>query len=149
MFLTVHGYPQTMRAAVAAAKGSGLRLLAVTVLTNLLTTTRISSKRAIALASSKWCGGARSRLRPSGSMASSQADKAWGVCQAVSKDMILVTPGIRPAGAGVGGQKCVATPASAISAGADYLVIGRPISTAADPRATATPIVAEIAAAAS
>ena len=62
--------------------------------------------------------------------------------------MILVTPGIRPAGAAVGDQKRVATPASAISAGADYLVVGRPVTDAADPRAAAQAIVAEIAAAA-
>jgi orotidine-5'-phosphate decarboxylase len=59
-----------------------------------------------------------------------------------------VTPGIRPAGADAGDQKRVMTPARAIKAGADHLVVGRPILEAADPKATAAAIVAEIAAAA-
>ena len=57
----------------------------------------------------------------------------------------LVTPGIRPAGAGGGDQKRIMTPAAAIAAGADYLVVGRPIVAASDPRAAADAIVAEIA----
>jgi len=61
--------------------------------------------------------------------------------------MALVTPGIRPAGADKGDQKRVMTPAAAIAAGADYLVVGRPIMAAADPKAAASAIVAEIAAA--
>jgi orotidine-5'-phosphate decarboxylase len=59
--------------------------------------------------------------------------------------MVLVTPGIRPAGAAAGDQKRVMTPSSAIAAGADHLVIGRPIVAAPDPRAAADAIVAEIA----
>jgi orotidine-5'-phosphate decarboxylase len=65
----------------------------------------------------------------------------------VGSDMLLVTPGIRPAGAQAGDQKRVVTPAFAISAGADYLVVGRPIIAAPDPSAAADAIVAEIAAA--
>jgi len=61
---------------------------------------------------------------------------------------VLVTPGIRPAGADAGDQKRVMTPAAAIAAGADYLVIGRPIVAAPDPKAAAAAIVAEIARAA-
>jgi orotidine-5'-phosphate decarboxylase len=60
---------------------------------------------------------------------------------------VLVTPGIRPAGGDPGDQKRVATPAAAIRAGADYLVVGRPIIAAADPKAAADAIVSEIAAA--
>ncbi len=63
----------------------------------------------------------------------------------VGADMLLVTPGIRPKGAGAGDQKRVATPAEAIRNGADYLVVGRPITQAADPRAAAEAIVAEVA----
>jgi orotidine-5'-phosphate decarboxylase len=55
-----------------------------------------------------------------------------------------VTPGIRPAGAEAGDQKRIMTPAAAIAAGADYLVVGRPVTGAADPRAAAQAIVAEI-----
>ena len=64
---------------------------------------------------------------------------------AVGPKMILVTPGIRPAGADVGDQKRVATPASAIRDGASYLVVGRPITQAADKRAAAEAVVSEIA----
>jgi orotidine-5'-phosphate decarboxylase len=60
-------------------------------------------------------------------------------------EMILVTPGIRPGGAAAGDQKRVATPAQAIAVGADYLVVGRPITEAASPRSEAEAIVAEIA----
>ena len=59
--------------------------------------------------------------------------------------MHLVTPGIRPAGAGMGDQKRIMTPARAIAAGADYLVVGRPVLEASDPKAAADAIVAEIA----
>jgi orotidine-5'-phosphate decarboxylase len=59
--------------------------------------------------------------------------------------MVLVTPGIRPAGAASGDQKRVMTPSSAIAAGADHLVIGRPIVAAPDPKVAADAIVAEIA----
>jgi orotidine-5'-phosphate decarboxylase len=58
--------------------------------------------------------------------------------------MLLVTPGIRPAGAAVGDQKRVMTPARAIAAGADHLVVGRPVMEAKDPAAVAGAIVAEI-----
>jgi orotidine-5'-phosphate decarboxylase len=63
----------------------------------------------------------------------------------VGAGMTLVTPGIRPAGAEAGDQKRVMAPAAAIAAGADYLVIGRPILAAPDPKAAAEAIVAEIA----
>jgi orotidine-5'-phosphate decarboxylase len=59
-------------------------------------------------------------------------------------DMLLVTPGVRPAGAAIGDQKRVMTPSRAIAAGADHLVVGRPVTEAADPRAAAQAIVAEI-----
>jgi orotidine-5'-phosphate decarboxylase len=61
--------------------------------------------------------------------------------------MVLVTPGIRPAGSDVGDQKRIVSPARAIKAGADYLVVGRPVVEAADPKASADAIVAEIGAA--
>jgi orotidine-5'-phosphate decarboxylase len=61
--------------------------------------------------------------------------------------MVLVTPGIRPPGGAAGDQKRVTTPAAAIRAGADYLVVGRPIVAAPDPKVAAETIIAEIAAA--
>jgi orotidine-5'-phosphate decarboxylase len=61
--------------------------------------------------------------------------------------MVLVTPGIRPSGSETGDQKRVMTPSAAIAAGADYLVVGRPVVAAPDPKAAAEAIVAEIASA--
>jgi orotidine-5'-phosphate decarboxylase len=72
--------------------------------------------------------------------------EANGIRAAVGKDMLLVTPGVRPAGAEAGDQKRIATPARAIRDGADYLVLGRPITSAPDPRRAAAAIVAEISA---
>ena len=72
-------------------------------------------------------------------------EEAANVRSIVSTEMVLVTPGIRPAGADAGDQKRIMTPAAAIAAGADYLVVGRPIVAAADPRASAETIIAEIA----
>ncbi len=63
----------------------------------------------------------------------------------VGASMVLVTPGIRPAGADAGDQKRIMTPSAAIAAGADYLVVGRPVIAAPDPKAAADAIVAEIA----
>jgi orotidine-5'-phosphate decarboxylase len=71
-------------------------------------------------------------------------EEASNLRRIVSHRMQLVTPGIRPAGAATGDQKRIMTPARAISAGADYLVVGRPVLEAADPKAAADGIVAEI-----
>jgi orotidine-5'-phosphate decarboxylase len=73
------------------------------------------------------------------------AEEAAMLRSLVGPGMLLVTPGIRPAGAAVGDQKRVMTPAAAINAGADYLVVGRPITEAADPQQAAAGIVSEIA----
>jgi len=145
-FLTVHAYPQTMMAAVEAREGD-LRILAVTVLTsyddadlraagydtsvNALVARRADSAR---------------RLGIDGLVCS--PDEAANVRAIVGADMALVTPGIRPSGAASGDQKRIATPATAIASGADYLVVGRPIVAATDPKAAADAIVAEITAAA-
>jgi orotidine-5'-phosphate decarboxylase len=142
-FVTVHAYPQTMLAAVEAREGS-LRILAVTVLTSYddgdlraagygatvktLVATRARAARDIGV-DGLVCA----------------PEEAAHVRSFVGADMMLVTPGIRPAGADAGDQKRVATPSAAIAAGADYLVVGRPIVAAADPRAAAEAIVAEIA----
>ncbi len=145
-FLTIHAYPQTMRAAVAGAKGSSLKLLAVSVLT---------SSDDADLAEAGYAFGVRDLVRRRAKQASeagvdglvASPSEAAMLRQAVGNSLFLVTPGIRPAGAAAGDQKRVATPGSAIADGADYLVVGRPITQAADPRATAEQIVAEIAAA--
>ena len=142
-FLTVHAYPQTMAAAVAAREGS-LRILAVTVLTSYddrdleeagydTTVKTLVARRAKQ---------ARD-LGVDGLVCS--PEEAANVRALVGAGMVLVTPGIRPAGATAGDQKRIMTPATAIAIGADYLVVGRPIIAAADPRAAAQAIVDEIA----
>ncbi len=145
-FLTVHGYPQTMGAAVAGAKGSRLRLLAVTVLTSYDDEDLFEAGYRFGVAEMVRRRAEQAQALGIDGLVASAAEAA-DVRRAVGKDMILVTPGIRPTGAAVGDQKRVATPASAISAGANYLVVGRPIVTAPNPRAAAAAIVAEIAAA--
>jgi orotidine-5'-phosphate decarboxylase len=145
-FLTVHAYPQTMHAAVDARAGSQLRILAVTVLTSYddadlaasgydftvpeLVAERAAQARDIGIDGLVCSGAEVHLLRP------------------MVGSMTLVTPGIRPAGAAAGDQKRVMTPGEAIAAGADYLVVGRPVVAAPDPKAAAEEIVAEIARAA-
>jgi orotidine-5'-phosphate decarboxylase len=146
-FLTVHAYPQTMRAAVAAKAGSNLRLLGVTVLTSYDDADLAEAGYGIGV---EQLVAGRARLaRDVGvdGLVCSAAEAA-PLRLIVGPDMTLVTPGIRPAGAERGDQKRVATPASAIAAGADYLVVGRPILAAEAPREAAQAIIDEIAEAA-
>ena len=143
-FLTVHAYPQTMQAAVEAREGN-LRILAVTVLTS-LRRCRSQSRRLSPRPCPSSSPGAPRRRATSASMAWSARPKRRRTLRAIVGDKLtLVTPGIRPAGADAGDQKRIATPAAAIAAGADYLVVGRPIIAAPDPKAAAEAIVAEIA----
>ena len=143
-FLTVHAYPQTMKAAVEA-RSNGLKILGVTVLTSYdesdlkdagytgnvsdLVAKRAVQARDIGMDGIVCSAEEAARLRP------------------MVGSMSLVTPGIRPAGADVGDQKRIMTPAKAIAAGANYLVVGRPIVEAPDPKKAAQAIVAEIEAA--
>jgi orotidine-5'-phosphate decarboxylase len=73
------------------------------------------------------------------------AEEAANLRGIVGPGMTLVTPGIRPAGSATGDQKRIMTPGKAIAAGADYLVVGRPVVEAGDPKAVADSIVDEIA----
>jgi len=146
-FLTVHAYPQTMRAAVEAKAGSDLAILAVTVLTSYDDADLAEAGYGVVV---EQLVAARAALAHDigvdGLVCS--AEEAAALRLIVGPDMCLVTPGIRPAGATRGDQKRVATPGQAIAAGVDYIVVGRPILQAADPRAAANAIVEEIAAAA-
>jgi orotidine-5'-phosphate decarboxylase len=142
-FVTVHAYPQTMQAAVEAREGD-LRILAVTVLTSyddsdLKAAGYDASVKALVAARAE-----QGRLLGVDGLVCSP-EEAANVRSVAGADMVLVTPGIRPAGAGAGDQKRIMTPAAAIAAGADYLVVGRPIVAASDPPAAAEAIVAEIA----
>lgn len=145
-FLTVHGDPHVVRAAREGAGGTGLKILAVTILTSqdradldancikpgdLAQITTERAARAL-------------EAGADGVIASPQeAAMIRALPQAVGR--LIVTPGVRPVGAESGDQKRIATPAQAIADGADHIVVGRPIWQAADPRAAAQAIRRDIA----
>ncbi|MEO1776170.1 MAG: orotidine-5'-phosphate decarboxylase [Pseudomonadota bacterium] len=144
-FLTVHGDPPVVRAAVAGRGAAPTRILAVTVLTSLdrgdLDAMMIAEGEVAAIAVER----ARRALEAGadGVIASPQEAAAIrALPEAAGK--LIVTPGVRPAGAESGDQKRIATPAAALAAGADHIVVGRPIWAAADPAAAAEAILAEI-----
>jgi orotidine-5'-phosphate decarboxylase len=146
-FLTVHAYPQTMHAAVEARKGSGLRILAVTVLTSYDDADLAAAGYDFTVAELVAERAAQARdIGVDGLVCS--AEEAARLRAIVSAGMVLVTPGIRPADTEKGDQKRVMTPAAAVAAGADHLVVGRPILESPDPKAAAEAIVQEIATAA-
>jgi orotidine-5'-phosphate decarboxylase len=143
-FLTVHAYPQTMKAAVEARAGSSLKILAVTVLTSYDDGDLHAAGYRLNVADLVEARAQQAQVLGVDGLVCSP-DEAASVRKIVGHQMHLVTPGIRPAGSDVGDQKRIMTPARAISAGADYLVVGRPITGAADPKAAADAIQAEIA----
>jgi orotidine-5'-phosphate decarboxylase len=145
-FLTVHAYPQTMKAAVEARE-NGLRILAVTVLTSSDDADLAAAGYAFPVAELVARRAAQARdLGVDGLVCS--PEEAASLRRLVGPDMALVTPGIRPPGSVKDEQKRIATPTAAILAGADYLVVGRPIVAAADPKAAAAAIIEEIGTAA-
>lgn len=142
--LTLHAYPKAMRAAVAAAKGSDLCLLGVTVLTSMDASDVHEAgyeldPRALVLRRAE-----QARTAGMGGIVCS-AEEASAVRRIVGPELAIVTPGIRPAGAEKGDQKRVMTPAEALKAGSSHLVVARPIVQANDPRAAAEAILAEMA----
>ena len=145
-FLTVHAFPQSMKAALAGVAGSQLQLLAVTVMTSYDDADLAAAGYGMGV---KELVARRSvQARDIGIHGLVLSPEEAGTTRAlVGADMKLVTPGIRPAGAATGDQKRVMTPALAIAAGADHLVVGRPVTEAADPAAVAEQIVADISAA--
>jgi orotidine-5'-phosphate decarboxylase len=145
-FLTVHAYPQTMKAAVEARAQSNLRILAVTVLTSYDDTDVAAAGYDFTVAELVAERAAQAHdIGVDGLVCS--ASEAANLRVLLGHGMTLVTPGIRPAGADTDDQKRIMTPAAAVAAGADYLVVGRPIIASPDPPAAARAIVAEIAAA--
>jgi orotidine-5'-phosphate decarboxylase len=145
-FLTVHGDPHVVRAAAEGAAGSGLKILAVTILTSLDRADLdaalikpgnlpelVSERAALALAAGA-----------DGVIASPrEAALIRALPQAQGK--LIVTPGVRPRGSSADDQKRIKTPAEALRAGADHIVIGRPIWQADDPHKTAEAVLADIA----
>ena len=145
-FLTVHAYPKAMRAAVSGRGSSDLKLLGVTVLTSMddadleAAGYRMGAEALVAKRAADAHAAGMDGIVCS-------AQEAQAMRSIVGPGMAIVTPGIRPEGSDVGDQKRVMTPARAIAAGADYLVVGRPILDAARRADTARSITDEIAAA--
>ncbi len=142
-FLTVHAYPQTMRAAAEGRGHSGLKILAVTALTSYDDNDAAEAGYGLAVRDLVRLRAEQARTIGIDGIVCS-ANEARLVRDVAGPAMAIVTPGIRPAGAAAGDQKRTLTPAEAVAAGCDYLVVGRPIIRAADPRAAAEAIIAEI-----
>src|SRR5882757_5728042 len=143
-FLTVHAYPQTMKASVEARAGSGLKILAVTVLTSYDDGDLHAAGYRLNVSDLVEARAQQAQVLGVDGLVSSP-EEAASLRKIVGHQMALVTPGIRPAGAASGDQKRIMTPGRAISAGADYLVVGRPVTEAADPKSAADAIQLEIA----
>jgi len=145
-FLTVHGDPHVVRAAREGAAGTPLKILAVTVLTSL---DRADLDAGMTqpgdLAEITTTRAARALEAGADGVITSPREAAQIRALPEAAGRLIVTPGVRPAGAALGDQKRVATPATAIANGADHIVVGRPVCAAADPAAAATAIIEEIA----
>lgn len=144
-FLTVHGDPHVVRAAVAGRGKSQTKILAVTILTSLdradLDEALIAPGAIADLVSER---ARRAFLAGADGVIASPREAAAIRALPEAAGRLIVTPGVRPAGGAPGDQKRVATPADAIAAGADHIVVGRPIWAAADPAAAAAAILAAL-----
>lgn len=145
-FLTVHGDPHVVRAAREGAAGSKLQILAVTILTSL---DRQDMDDALlvpgALSDLATLRAVRAFNAGADGVIASPHEAAAIRALPESAGKLIVTPGVRPAGAAKGDQKRVATPSDAVRAGADHIVVGRPVWQAQDPAAAAAAIRHEIA----
>jgi orotidine-5'-phosphate decarboxylase len=142
-FLTVHAYPKTMRAAQKAAAGSSLGILGVTVLTSMDDADVAEAGYARDAAGLVALRAGQAKAAGIAGLVCSPRE-AEMVRALVGPQMAIVTPGIRHKGSAAGDQKRVMGPADAIAAGATHLVVGRPITEAADPRMAAREILAEM-----
>ena len=144
-FLTVHGDPYVVKAAKEGASGKDLKILAVTILTSLdrddLDGALIKEGAIKDLVQER--AGNAFAAGADGVIASPQ-EAALIRALPEAEGKLIVTPGVRPAGADLGDQKRVATPANAVADGADHIVVGRPVWRAEDPRAAAEAIVQEL-----
>lgn len=143
-FLTVHGDPHVVRAA-SEAKGD-MKILAVTILTS-LDRADLDAGLMVAgdIADLVVTRAARALDAGADGVIASPQEAALIRALPEAQGKLIVTPGVRPAGSAMGDQKRVLTPAEAIAAGADHIVVGRPIHTAADPRAAARSILFDVA----
>lgn len=144
-FLTVHGDPYVVKAAKEGAGGKDLKILAVTILTSLdredLNGALIKEGDIADIVQER---AGRAFAAGADGVIASPREAAMIRALPESAGKLIVTPGVRPTGAALGDQKRVETPASALKAGADHLVVGRPIWQADDPRAAAQAILSEI-----
>lgn len=145
-FLTVHGDPQVVRAAVAGRGDGQTRILAVTILTSLdradLDASLIRDGAIDELVLER---AARAFAAGADGVIASPNEAARLRALPGARGKLIVTPGIRPAGSSANDQKRTATPAAALAAGADHIVVARPVIAAEDPQAAANAILAEIA----
>ncbi len=144
-FLTVHGDPHVVSAAKEGAAGSDLKILGVTILTSLdrddLDASLIQDGDISDLVTER---AARALEAGADGVIASPNEAARIRALSEAEGRLIVTPGVRPAGADLGDQKRVATPANAIASGVDHIVVGRPVWQTANPRAAADAIVAEM-----
>ncbi|MEO1115644.1 MAG: orotidine-5'-phosphate decarboxylase [Pseudomonadota bacterium] len=148
-FVTLHGYPKTMRAAVKGLAEEGnpaLCLLGVTVLTSMDEDDLVAAGYRGPVSDLVAARARDAREAGMGGIVCA-ATEARNMRAILEDDLVIVTPGIRPKGSAVNDQRRVMTPEDAIRAGSDYLVVGRPISKAGDPGAAAEAVVTEIEAA--
>ncbi|MEM7724570.1 MAG: orotidine-5'-phosphate decarboxylase [Pseudomonadota bacterium] len=143
-FLTVHGDPHVVRAAKEGAAGTNLKILGVTILTSLdradLDACLLQSGDIPDLVTTR---AARAFEAGADGVIASPQEAAMIRALPEAAGRLIVTPGVRPAGAALGDQKRVATPGQAISDGADHIVVGRPIWQAPNPRAAAEAVLGE------
>ena len=141
-FLTVHGDPQVVAAAAAGKAGSDMKILAVTVLTSLdRADLDVNLIKPGDIAQITLERAARAFEAGADGVIASPQEAALIRALPQARGKLIVTPGVRPAGAAQGDQKRIATPAQAIADGADHIVVGRPIWQAADPAGAARAIV--------
>jgi orotidine-5'-phosphate decarboxylase len=145
-FLTVHAFPQTMRAAVEGRGKSKLKILAVTVLTSWDDGDLKEAGYAMSVSDLVLRKAGQAKEIGIDGIVASAAEAAL-IRKKAGAGTLIVTPGIRPAGFDSGDQKRIVTPKDAIKAGADYLVVGRPVTAVSDSAAAANSIVGEISAA--
>jgi len=141
--LTVHGNATVTRAA-AAAKGPRLKILAVTLLTSLDLEDMKEIYGVERDTADFVCARAESASRAGVDGVIASPREAAAIRRRVPADFLIVTPGVRPAGTGLDDHKRSGTPTDAIADGADYLVVGRPITRASDPADVARRVVAEM-----
>ncbi|PVB61981.1 orotidine-5'-phosphate decarboxylase [Labrenzia sp. 011] len=145
-FVTVHAYPKTMRAAVEGLAQEGnpdLCLLGVTVLTSMDEADLCAAGYRGPIAEVVEARARDARDAHMGGIVCA-ATETRRLRPILGDELVIVTPGIRPPGNAAGDQRRVMTPAEAVQAGSDYLVVGRPISQAADPAAAAEAVIADI-----